>query len=142
MGEALRIENLYVRFRTRGGQVKALNGVDLVVEEEQVFCLVGESGAGKSTIALAIMGLLPRSATVERGSIIYDGVDLLKAGPEYMRNLRGSVISMVFQDAQAALNPLQLVGTQLEEAILAHTDVSARVANGMAQGHVARDRPG
>ena len=133
MGEALRIENLYVRFRTRGGQVKALNGVDLVVEEEQVFCLVGESGAGKSTIALAIMGLLPRSATVERGSIIYDGVDLLKAGPEYMRNLRGSVISMVFQDAQAALNPLQLVGTQLEEAILAHTDVSARVANGMAQ---------
>ena len=133
MVEALRIENLYVRFGTPGGQVKAVNGVDLVQEEEQVFCLVGESGAGKSTIALAIMGLLPGSATVERGSIFFDGVDLLKASPAHMRNLRGSQISMVFQDAQAALNPVQLVGTQLEEVILAHTDVSARVANGMVQ---------
>ncbi len=133
MGEALRIENLYVRFGTPGGQVKALNGVDLVMEEEQVFCLVGESGAGKSTVALAIMGLLPSTATVERGSIIFEGVDLLKANPEHMRNLRGSQISMVFQDAQAALNPVQLVGPQLEEVILAHTDVSSRVANGMAQ---------
>ena len=133
MGEALRIENLYVRFPTPGGQVKALNGVDLVMEEDQVFCLVGESGAGKSTVALAIMGLLPSSATVERGSIIFDGVDLLKASPEHMRNLRGRQISIVFQDAQSALNPVQLVGTQLEEVILAHTDVSHRVANGMAQ---------
>ena len=133
MGEALRIENLYVQFGTPGGQVKALNGVDLVMEEEQVYCLVGESGAGKSTIALSIMGLLPRSATVDRGSIIFDGVDLLTASPEHLRGLRGSQISMVFQDAQAALNPVQLVGTQLEEVILAHTDVSTRVANGMAQ---------
>ncbi len=64
---------------------------------------------------------------------MFDGVDLLKASPEHMRGLRGSDISMVFQDAQAALNPVQLVGTQLEEVILAHTDVSTRVANGMAQ---------
>ena len=133
MGEALRIENLYVRFRAPGGQVKALNGLDLVMEEEQIFCLVGESGAGKSTVALAITGLLPGSATVERGSIMFDGVDLLKASPEHMRNLRGSQISIIFQDAQAALNPVQLVGTQLEEVILAHTGVSHRVANGMAQ---------
>ena len=105
MGESLRIENLYVRFGTPGGQVKALNGVDLVLEEEQVYCLVGESGAGKSTIALAIMGLLPRSASVNRGSIIFNGVDLLKASPEYLRNLRVLEISMVFQVAQAALNP-------------------------------------
>ncbi len=81
MVEALRIENLYVRFRTPGGTVKALNGVDLVMEEEQVFCLVGESGAGKSTVALAIMGLLPSTATVERGSIIFDGVDLCRPVP-------------------------------------------------------------
>ena len=133
MVEALRIENLSVQFRTPGGTVKALNGVEMVQEEEQIFCLVGESGAGKSTIALAIMGLLPGSAAVNQGSIIFDGVDLLKASPEHMRNLRGSQISMIFQDAQAALNPVQLVGTQLEEVIVAHTDVSARVANGMAQ---------
>lgn len=133
MGESLRIENLYVQFGTPGGKVKALNGVDLVLEEEQVYCLVGESGAGKSTVALSIMGLLPRSASVDRGSIIFNGVDLLKASPEYMQHLRGSEISMVFQDAKAALNPVQLVGDQLEEVILAHTDVSRRVANGMAQ---------
>ena len=133
MVEALRIENLSVRFRTPGGTVKALNGLEMVQEEEQIFCLVGESGAGKSTIALAIMGLLPGSAAVDQGSIIFDGVDLLKASPEHMRNVRGSQISMVFQDAQAALNPVQLIGHQLEEIILAHTDVSARVANGMAQ---------
>ena len=133
MVEALRIENLSVQFRTPGGTVKALNGVEMVQEEEQIFCLVGESGAGKSTIALAIMGLLPGSAAVNQGSIIFDGVDLLKASPEHMRNLRGSQISMIFQDAQAALNPVQLIGPQLEEIILAHTDVSARVANGMAQ---------
>ena len=133
MGETLRIENLYVQYGTPEGQVKALNGVDLVQEEDQVFCLVGESGAGKSTIALAIMGLLPGSASVERGSIFFDGVDLLKASSQHMRNLRGSRISMVFQDARAALDPVQLIGPQLEEVILAHTDVSHRVANGMAQ---------
>ena len=133
MAEALRVENLYVRFGTRQGQVKALNGVNLVQEEGQVFCLVGESGAGKSTLALAIMGLLPPSATVEAGSIFFNGVDLLRASPDYVRGLRGKEISMVFQDAQSALNPVQLVGDQLEEVIREHTDVSPRVANKMAQ---------
>lgn len=133
MAESLRIEDLVVRFGTPAGQVKALNGISLVLEEGQVYCMVGESGAGKSTAALAIMGLLPGSATVGGGRILFDGVDLLRASPEHMRRLRGNDISMVFQDAQAALNPVQLVGPQLEEVILAHTDVSARVANWMAQ---------
>ena len=133
MGEPLRIENLSVRFGTPEGQVKAINGVSLVQEGEEVFCLVGESGAGKSTLALAIMGLLPDSATVSEGRVLFDGVDLLRADPGYLRNLRGKEISMVFQDAQAALNPVQLVGLQLEEVIQAHSDVSAQVANGMAQ---------
>jgi oligopeptide/dipeptide ABC transporter ATP-binding protein len=133
MAEALRVENLYVRFGTQQGQVKALNGVSLEQEEGQVFCLVGESGAGKSTLALAIMDLLPTSATVESGSVLFDGVDLLRASPEYVRGLRGKEISMVFQDAQSALNLVHLVGDQLEEVILAHTNVSARVANRMGQ---------
>ena len=133
MAESLRIENLVVRYGTPAGRVKALNGVSLVQEEGQVYCMVGESGAGKSTVALAIMGLLPGSATVLEGRILFDGVDLLRASPEHMRRLRGNDISMVFQDAQAALNPVQLVGQQLEEVILAHSNVSTRVANGMAQ---------
>jgi len=133
MVEALKIDNLYVRFGTPQGEVKALNGVSLVQEEGQVFCLVGESGAGKSTLALAVMGLLPPSATVGGGSIFFGGVDLLRAGPDYVRRLRGKEISMVFQDAQAALNPVQLVGEQLEEVILKHTAVGTRAANAMAQ---------
>jgi len=133
MAEALRVENLYVRFETQQGQVKALNGVSLVLEEGQVYCLVGESGAGKSTLALAIMGLLPRTATVQRGSIFYRGVDLLRADPERLRRLRGQEIAMVFQDAQSALNPVQLVGDQIEEVILAHTNLSAKAANKMGQ---------
>ena len=132
MAEALKVENLHVRFGTSTGEVKALNGVNFSQEQGQIFCLVGESGAGKSTVALAIMGLLPISASVPEGSIYFDGHDLLRASPEEMRHLRGNEISMVFQDAQAALNPVQLVGTQVEEVIMAHTDVSPRVANQMA----------
>lgn len=133
MAEALRVENLQVEFETAAGQVKALNGVSLVQEENQIFCVVGESGAGKSTLALAIMGLLPPSATVVAGRIVFDGVDLLRASPEYLRGIRGREISMVFQDAQSALNPVQTVGAQLEEVILTHTDRSRREANRMAQ---------
>ncbi len=133
MVEALRVENLYVRFQTPGGEVKALNGVSFVQEEEQVFCLVGESGAGKTTLALAIMGLLPESARVLQGSITFRGADLLRATPEYMRGLRGKEISLVFQDARAALNPVQPVGSQLEEVILAHTSMSQGEANRMSQ---------
>ncbi len=133
MAEALRIQDLYVEYATEQDKVKALNGVSLVQQEEEVFCLVGESGSGKSTLALAIMGLLPQSAKVTRGSIFFNGVDLLTASPDYLREIRGNEISMVFQDAQSALNPVHLVGPQLEEVILAHVDVSARTANQMAQ---------
>ncbi len=129
----LRIENLHVRYETRQGDVKALNGIDLAQDEGEIFCLVGESGAGKSTLALAIMGLLPPSALVDRGSVFYDGVDLLRADPEYLRRLRGQTISLIFEDAQSALNPLKLVGDQIEEVIRLHTDVPPRAAYGMTQ---------
>lgn len=133
MTAALKVENLQVEFATAAGPVKALNGVSFAQEENQVYCIVGESGAGKSTLALAIMGLLPLSATVVQGSIFFDGVDLLRASPEYLRDIRGREISMVFQDAQTALNPVQTVGRQLEEVILTHTRQSKRQANRMAQ---------
>jgi oligopeptide/dipeptide ABC transporter ATP-binding protein len=126
------MENLHVRYETAAGQVKAVNGVSFVQEREQVFCLVGESGSGKSTLALAILGLLPQTARVVAGRIIFDGMDLLQASPAQLRELRGKDISMVFQDARAALDPVQPVGTQLEEAVLAHGDATPRVANAMA----------
>ena len=132
MAEALRIENLQVEFRGPAGNVKALNGVSMSQEEGQVYCLVGESGAGKSTLALAIMGLLPHSASVLQGSVYFWGVDLLRSSPQYLRSLRGQEISMVFQDAQSALNPVEAIGLQLEEVIPEHSDVSLRNANRMA----------
>jgi oligopeptide transport system ATP-binding protein len=133
MAEILRVEDLHVHIGTTGGVVKALNGVSFVQEEEQVYCLVGESGAGKSTLALAIMGLLPPSATVPAGRVLFQGVDLLRASASHLRSIRGKEISLVFQDAQSALNPVQTVGQQLVEVILAHGDVSGRAAEGMAQ---------
>ena len=133
MAEALRIENLNVRFHTKGGTVKALNGVNLRQEEGEIYCLVGESGSGKSTLALTIMGLLPYNASLLGGKIFLEGVDLLQAGPDYIRSLRGHQISMVFQDAQSALNPVEPIGSQLEEVIHQHSDMSLRNANRLAQ---------
>ena len=133
MTEVLRVENLCVEFETTAGQVKALNGVSFSQEEGQIFCIVGESGAGKSTLALAVMGLLPNNATLAGGSVHFSGVDLMRASPDYMRSIRGKDMTIVFQDAQTALNPVQTVGTQLEEVILNHTNMSAREANRMGQ---------
>ena len=94
---------------------------------------MGESGAGKSTLALAIMGLLPHNSSVLGGRIFFEGVDLMRAGQDYIRGLRGHRVSMVFQDAQAALNPVEPIGSQLEEVILQHSDFSLRNANRLAQ---------
>ena len=133
MAEALRIEDLSVEFRSPAGTVRALNRVNLTQEQGEIYCVVGESGAGKSTLALAIMGLLPHNSSVLGGRIFFEGVDLMRAGQDYMRGLRGHQVSMVFQDAQAALNPVEPVGSQLEEVILHHSDMSLRNANRMAQ---------
>ena len=133
MAPLLNIEDLQVSFGTSAGRVKALNHVSLSLEEGEVYCVVGESGSGKSTLALSVMGLLPQNAEVSDGRITYKDIDLLRAGPEQMRYLRGKEIALVFQDAQSALNPIEAIGPQLEEVILEHTDVSLRVANKMAQ---------
>ena len=133
MAEALRVEDLYVEFRSPAGTVKALNGVSFSQEEGEIYCLVGESGSGKSTLALTIMGLLPYNASMLGGRIYFEGVDLTRAGSEYIRSLRGHQVSMVFQDAQAALNPVEPIGSQLEEVIHQHSNMSFRNANRLAQ---------
>jgi oligopeptide/dipeptide ABC transporter ATP-binding protein len=133
MSELLRIEDLTVSFGTSAGRVKALNNVNLTLNEGEVLCVVGESGSGKSTLALTIMGLLPHNTEISDGRIMYRDIDLLRAGPDIMRDLRGREISLVFQDAQSALNPIEAIGPQLEEVILEHSDISLRAANQMAQ---------
>ena len=133
MADLLTVEDLTVSFGTSAGRVKALNNVSLSVPAGEVVCVVGESGSGKSTLALTIMGLLPHNTEVSDGRIMYRGIDLLRAEPEQMRDLRGREISLVFQDAQSALNPIEAIGPQLEEVILAHSNVTLRGANQMAQ---------
>ena len=133
MTALLTIEDLTVSFGTSAGRVKALNNVSLSLGEGEVLCMVGESGSGKSTLALSIMGLLPQNSEIADGRIMYRDIDLLRAGSEQMRDLRGREISLVFQDAQSALNPIVSIGPQLEEVILEHSDVSLRSANQMAE---------
>ena len=133
MEPLLNVEDLTVRFATPAGLVKALNNVSITLEEGEVYCVVGESGSGKSTLALSVMGLLPPNAEISDGRITYKNIDLIRAGAEQMRSLRGNEIALVFQDAQSALNPVEAIGPQLEEVILEHSDVSLRTANQMAQ---------
>ena len=134
----LDIRNLYVQYDTTAGDVKALNGVSFGLSEEEIFCLVGESGSGKSTLALAIMGLLPDNATVIAGNIKFGGMDILGSTDVQLQNIRGKEISIVFQDAQSALNPIQTIGTQVEEVVQAHLNLSPKAVTSLCQ-EVLRD---
>ena len=133
MRSVLQVEGLKVEFRVPNGVVHAVNGVTFSQEEEEVFCIVGESGAGKSALALAVMGLLPDNGEVTGGRILFDGVDLISAPEEYVRDLRGKAMSLVFQDAQSALNPVQTIGNQLTEVIITHSQLSRRAAGSVCQ---------
>ncbi|MEO1613337.1 MAG: ABC transporter ATP-binding protein, partial [Pseudomonadota bacterium] len=115
--ELLRIDGLDVEFPTRRGTVKAARGVSLTVKPGEVLGLVGESGAGKSTIGNAIIDLLERPGRVANGSIMFEGEELRGRTEDEMRKIRGDRIGMIFQDPQTSLNPLMTVGQQLVETI-------------------------
>ena len=132
MAEILRVEDLRVRYRTRLGDIRAVNGVNFALQERSIMCLVGESGSGKSTVALAMMGLLPDNGEVTGGSVNFGGQDLLRISFGRLRQIRGKEITMVFQEPQSALNPIQSIGDQLVEGIRTHMgsnkDQAARTA--------------
>lgn len=113
----LEIKNLHTSFFTEAGEVKAVRGVNFSLEEGKTLGLVGESGSGKTVTALSIMQLLPNRAKITEGSILYKGKDLLKFSQEELRNIRGSEISMIFQEPMTALNPVFTIGDQIIEAI-------------------------
>jgi peptide/nickel transport system ATP-binding protein len=123
----LSIRDLSVTYRTQGGPVPAVRGVNLEIDRGEVLGLAGESGCGKSTIAGAILRLHPKSATVE-GSVILDGTDVLAMTPAKLRALRWTGASIVFQGAMHALNPVRRVGDQIAEAIVTHQHASEREA--------------
>ncbi|MBF0525121.1 MAG: ABC transporter ATP-binding protein [Deltaproteobacteria bacterium] len=120
----IEIKDLNLRYQTLAGEVYAINHVSLWLEKGQALGLVGESGCGKTTLAMAIMGLLPKNVKVTGGQILFHQEDLLGKTREEMRKIRWRHISMIFQGAMNVLNPVQRVGDQIVEAILAHMDLS------------------
>lgn len=121
----LDVINLEVQYHTDGGIVHAVNDVSFNLNKKEIIGLVGETGAGKTTIALSIMRLLESPpAKIINGSIKLDGSDILQKTEREMRDIRGGDVSMIFQDPMTALNPLETVGDQIEEVIRVHEELS------------------
>ena len=116
----LAVEDLTVHYNTRAGVVRAVDGVSLTVERGQVLGLVGESGCGKSSLALALLRLLPENAQILGGRVVLDGTDIMTLSAEEMRAYRWNRIAMVFQSAMNALDPVYRVGDQIIEALEQH----------------------
>jgi ABC-type dipeptide/oligopeptide/nickel transport system ATPase component len=127
----LQVENLNISFAVQTGEVAAVREVTFSIPESGTLGLVGESGSGKSATALAILRLLPIQARV-RGEISFGGASLLQRSDEGMRRIRGSRISMIFQEPMTALNPVMRVGDQVAEAVLAHHRMSRKESWGRA----------
>ncbi|MBW2327065.1 MAG: ABC transporter ATP-binding protein, partial [Deltaproteobacteria bacterium] len=125
----LTVENLSVGYHTRKGFLKSVQGVSFALAEGESLGLVGESGCGKTTIGMSLMGLLPENAAVTDGRILFEDKDLLKLSKKEIRQVRWKKIAMIFQAAMNALNPVHRVSEQIAEAILAHdTKISEETA--------------
>ena len=125
MADVLKIENLHVSFDTYAGEVHAVRGVSLHVGEGEVLAIVGESGCGKSVTAQTVMKLNPMPpARIKEGSIDLCGEDIVAANEKKMQDIRGRLVSMIFQDPMTCLNPTMKVGRQLTEAICQHRKLS------------------
>jgi len=125
MGKILEIKGLTVKFHTYEGIVHAVDNVDLEINRQETFCLVGETGCGKTMTALSILRLIPPPGKIESGQILFYSddntfTDLLTISEKKMRQIRGSTIAMVFQEPSAALNPVFTIGEQISEVLLVH----------------------
>jgi len=121
MPKLLEIKDLHVRYNTDDAVVYALNGVNISLDKGETLGLVGETGAGKTTLALSILRLLPdQVGEIRSGTIEYGGTDLRALSAEEMRKIRGEKISMIFQDPMTSLNPTKTVGQQVREVLDLH----------------------
>ncbi len=125
----LEIKNLNTHFNTPEGISKPVNGVNITINEGEIYSLVGESGSGKSVTALSIMQLLQKPAGyIDSGQILFKGKDLVSLSNTEMRKVRGKEISMIFQEPMTSLNPVFTVGEQIIEAIVLHEKLSQKDA--------------
>jgi dipeptide transport system ATP-binding protein len=116
----LHVKNLLTCFYSDESVNRAVDDVSFSIPEGKTVCIVGESGSGKSITSLSIMGLIEKPGKIEGGEILFEGVDLLKSSPKYMRSIRGSKIAMIFQEPMTSLNPSYTVGYQLDEVLRLH----------------------
>ena len=131
-GPLLRVENLHTSFFLKGGVVRAVDGVSFEVSSGETIGVVGESGCGKSVTGLSILRLVPRPGRITAGQVLFDGQDLSGLPEAQMRSIRGSKISMIFQDPLTSLNPVLTISRQLTEGIVTHTGCSGREARSQA----------
>ncbi len=123
----LKASDLHIQYPgSHGKAIHALNGASLELRQGEVVGLLGESGSGKSTIARTLLRLLPAGAKVTKGNIEFQGSDLLQLPEQEMEKVRGAKISMIWQDAGQALNPVMKVGDQVAEVMSAHRGWKAR----------------
>lgn len=128
------VKDLVVEYKTDDNIIHAINGVSFDISHGMTLGLVGETGAGKTTIAKSILRILPKNVgRILDGSIVFEGESLLELPEEKMRRIRGNKISMIFQDPMTALNPVNTVGRQIAEAIQLHNNVGRREARRAAE---------
>jgi peptide/nickel transport system ATP-binding protein len=140
----LEVKNLRLEFASREAPLRALRGVDFSLDAGERLGVVGESGAGKSLAAFAILNLIPPPGKITGGEILFEGRDLLRMKPSELRRVRGGRIAMIFQDPMTTLNPVLTVGAQMTETLRAHFDVSekqARIAAAERLSEVAIPQP-
>ena len=124
----LRVDNLKTSFMTSNGEVQAVRGVSFEVKRAEIVGIVGESGSGKSITNMSLLKLLPDTAVIKDGSVMFQGRDLTKLSMKELREIRGEKIAMIFQDPMSSLNPLIPVGDQVAEMIRIHHRDKSREA--------------
>ncbi|MCY8131270.1 oligopeptide ABC transporter ATP-binding protein OppD, partial [Bacillus spizizenii] len=125
----LEVKDLAISFKTYGGEVQAIRGVNFHLDKGETLAIVGESGSGKSVTSQAIMKLIPMPpGYFKRGEILFEGKDLVPLSEKEMQNVRGKEIGMIFQDPMTSLNPTMKVGKQITEVLFKHEKISKEAA--------------